>query len=522
MNKHLHRVVFNAARGMRMVVQETALGTGKASGATSVRVGTALASLLVAMAAQAQIVGAPGVAPGLRPTVLAAPNGVPVVNIQTPSAAGVSRNLYHQFDVQPRGVSFEENLKDALKGAILDTAAAQTAFAIGSARLDDFTNKIAHAVAGCVVGAVRVDSASGCGAGALGAAIGEMAAEAYGWHTDTPQFAALMSSVAAAVVGMDAADINQAGQAGSNAAVNNYGAHLNPFRAVKEIAGEEKRRLEKACGAACTKVDFDRIDAQVAKVEAIATLIEVSRRTTLTGEQALRMGELVASLLPTYGTPIGLYQAISGKSLTGDDLGTAERFFSGVVAAVPIGSATYRLINSAMADFRLAASFGGLGPDGKALMDFSRLSSHQKGVVGELLGANTVQNVLPGATRLGRTGEIGSQGIDDLYKVTSANADYVIVEYKFGSSTLGRTADGLQMSDGWVLGTTSGRNRLLDSIGDTQVVDDVLAAFNKGRVEKWVVHTDPAGGTSVWIIDAAGKIVRADSNVASKVLGGKR
>ncbi|VTU37584.1 hypothetical protein H6CHR_05004 [Variovorax sp. PBL-H6] len=65
-------------------------------------------------------------------------------------------------------------------------------------------------------------------------------------------------------------------------------------------------------------------------------------------------------------------------------------------------------------------------------MDFSQLSSHQKGVVGELLGANTVQNVLPGATRLGRMGEVGSQGIDDLYKVTSAKADYVIVEYKFG------------------------------------------------------------------------------------------
>ncbi|MGK6309830.1 ESPR-type extended signal peptide-containing protein, partial [Variovorax sp. DT-64] len=35
MNKHLHRVVFNAARGMRMVVQETARSAGKATGATS-------------------------------------------------------------------------------------------------------------------------------------------------------------------------------------------------------------------------------------------------------------------------------------------------------------------------------------------------------------------------------------------------------------------------------------------------------------------------------------------------------
>ena len=76
MNKHLHRIVFNAARGMRMVVQETAMSAGKATGATSAVV--ALAGLLAVSPAPAQIVGAPGVAPNLRPTVLLAPNGVPI------------------------------------------------------------------------------------------------------------------------------------------------------------------------------------------------------------------------------------------------------------------------------------------------------------------------------------------------------------------------------------------------------------------------------------------------------------
>src|SRR5690554_1459156 len=39
-----------------------------------------------------------------RPTVLVAPNGTPLVNIQTPSNAGVSRNTYKQFDVDQKGV----------------------------------------------------------------------------------------------------------------------------------------------------------------------------------------------------------------------------------------------------------------------------------------------------------------------------------------------------------------------------------------------------------------------------------
>ena len=118
MNKNLHRIVFNAKRGLRMVVQETAKSAGKGSSkATTVAagafagaaafapmlVGAALAGLLSVSPAQAQIVGAPNVPGSLRPTVMVAPNGVPLINIQTPSAAGVSRNVYQQFNVAPNG-----------------------------------------------------------------------------------------------------------------------------------------------------------------------------------------------------------------------------------------------------------------------------------------------------------------------------------------------------------------------------------------------------------------------------------
>ena len=120
MNRQLHRVVFNAARGMRMVVHETARSSGKASNRATTGAGSALAASAAALApvliaaalasgmlattsAHAQIVGAPNVPGNLRPTVLVAPNGVPLINVQTPSAAGVSRNVYNAFNVGANG-----------------------------------------------------------------------------------------------------------------------------------------------------------------------------------------------------------------------------------------------------------------------------------------------------------------------------------------------------------------------------------------------------------------------------------
>lgn len=121
MNKHLHRVIFNKARGLLMVVAENVNSQGKAPGTREAAgtSGSCVATLaplrfalmgalglvsLAAMPAWANGIVADPNAPGSqRPNVMESANGTPQVNIAAPSAAGVSRNTYSQFDVDGRG-----------------------------------------------------------------------------------------------------------------------------------------------------------------------------------------------------------------------------------------------------------------------------------------------------------------------------------------------------------------------------------------------------------------------------------
>jgi len=104
MNKNRHRIVFNAARGQRMAVSETASSFGGPSSPPLPALAFAALLLTLLAPAQAQVVADPSAPGNQRPTILQTANGLPQINIQTPSAAGVSRNTYRQFDVQSNGV----------------------------------------------------------------------------------------------------------------------------------------------------------------------------------------------------------------------------------------------------------------------------------------------------------------------------------------------------------------------------------------------------------------------------------
>lgn len=156
----------------------------------------------------------------------------------------------------------------------------------------------------------------------------------------------------------------------------------------------------------------------------------------------------------------------------------------------------------------LMRSGGVHGKDGLPLLDLKHLTNDQKRVMGELFGEHSVKNLFPNGEKLARLQGTGSKGIDDLYRTNRPDVDFVVVEYKFGTSKLGHTADGTQMSDDWLTGAKSNFDRILDSVGgDVAKARDIRKALDAGRVERWVVNTDPHGSVSVGIVDRMGKFI---------------
>lgn len=138
MNQHCYRLVFNRARGLLMAVGEI-VRSHSAAGRIRVFAGSAAAALHPALAmlrtltmpslllptlplslrstllpatllakllpvvAHAQIIPDAAAPANHQAIVSSAANGVPLVHIQTPTAGGVSRNVYSQFDVHSHG-----------------------------------------------------------------------------------------------------------------------------------------------------------------------------------------------------------------------------------------------------------------------------------------------------------------------------------------------------------------------------------------------------------------------------------
>ncbi|HBO6310296.1 TPA: hypothetical protein L4738_003479, partial [Pseudomonas aeruginosa] len=166
------------------------------------------------------------------------------------------------------------------------------------------------------------------------------------------------------------------------------------------------------------------------------------------------------------------------------------------------------------AEKALLKSGGIVDVDGQPLLDMKKLSTEQKGIIGDLFGEHTVRQIIPDGEKLARIPGVGETGIDDLFKVNRPDVDYVMIEYKFvgpdgktGASYLGNTLDEKQGSESWMLGS----GRLEKAVGDDLAIA-VDRSIRQGRTETWVVATRPDGSTEVQILDALGKAKEIDAS----------
>lgn len=131
MNKNCYRVIFSQARGLFIAVAEIVKSQTKQAGQTSALtsadtvavtvspihykklnplnfavigcLGALVISLPMSTVADTQIIADKSAPTSQQATILNSANGTTQVNIQTPSAGGVSRNTYTQFDVGQEG-----------------------------------------------------------------------------------------------------------------------------------------------------------------------------------------------------------------------------------------------------------------------------------------------------------------------------------------------------------------------------------------------------------------------------------
>lgn len=179
---------------------------------------------------------------------------------------------------------------------------------------------------------------TGGAAGAAGAAVGTLTApqvagalrEAGIDETVVKSIAALASTAAGGVVGA------AGGAAAYNEVVNNYVSHSQK-REVRDLVTRENVRLTQACGDRCTQEEFRSIDAQLAKLEAAATLHAGLRDgSALTPAEAQQLSQFVLELLPIYGTAESLMQVLTGRSSVSGE--QASRWLAGMGLVPGVGS----------------------------------------------------------------------------------------------------------------------------------------------------------------------------------------
>lgn len=160
-----------------------------------------------------------------------------------------------------QGGSLSENLKAALLAGVSSTAQGQLAMQIkGLENKDYLLHKLAHAAAGCAVGALQ----KSCEAGAIGAVVGEIVASSIATPDDFKTFDELtahqkkvrdLSKLAAGVVAAYSGyDVNVAANSAETAIRNNRQLHEEEIKRIDILAKGDSSKKDRLTIAACALI----------------------------------------------------------------------------------------------------------------------------------------------------------------------------------------------------------------------------------------------------------------------------
>ena len=192
------------------------------------------------------------------------------------------------------------------------------------------------------------------------------------------------------------------------------------------------------------------------------------------------------------------------------------------IALEGVGSAALSIAGALEAGAGIYNMSGGSGGRiGFDDLDLDNASNKQKGNYGEhkaddnLINNQSLKDAGYDLKSVGREAPQNPndkivKGIDGLYENMNpdSNIKYVIDEAKFGSSKLGNTKDGMQMSNDWLTGKNTNKSRILKAVdNDRELAGSIAKALKNNQIERVLSKVDSTGKVRTYRLDENGKII---------------
>jgi filamentous hemagglutinin len=225
----------------------------------------------------------------------------------------------------------ETTLTSALTNALITAGMASGANAIGdaatatgteAAKINAFTQDLAHAILGCAGGTAMAGNSGGCAPGAVGAVVGELAAQYINPSADpalkeqTLAFAKTMSAIAGVLVGGgddNVTAVNVAATAGANAAENNQLTHSKNILSLASQCGAGQPPCSDEKIQAINQAEGMVNQAALANMKAVAPYAAGTAVVVALGPEAIT-GAILAGAFDYGGDTLSKMMGLSNDS----------------------------------------------------------------------------------------------------------------------------------------------------------------------------------------------------------------